>query len=79
MFIKRSRPGRPLPVLSWLKFSLSAAEKLAEREGGRERRVKGSIIRFMKVNIATSAPTSLDKVEYWKCGPMKEARERERV
>ena len=32
----------------------------------------------MKVNIATSAPTSLDKVEYWKCGPMKEGRERER-
>ena len=31
----------------------------------------------MKVNIATSAPTSLDKVEYWKCGPMKEQRERE--
>ena len=72
MFIKRSRPGRPLPVLSWLKFSLSAAEKLAEREGGR--RVRGSIIRFMKVNIATSAPTSLDKVEYWKCGPMKEGK-----
>ena len=72
MFIKRRQAG-PASTCTLLIFSLSETDKLPELGGEGEWSV-----RFMKVNIATSAPTSLDKVEYWKCGPMKERRERER-